>query len=152
MGGLGSPFYTCICHLVATCMPACRAERFSKKGADFGSQKWHIRSDQNRHDSAGRRTCVMQGVSIPLRSWIFFENVVLNEAIWCPSSHHVKHTTACLLQGVTFTLEQDGQKSGRAMPPIWEVEGPLAPLLPPSPHPHSPAYACQYFRSHLVYS
>ena len=31
--------------------------------------------------------------------------------------------------GVSFTLEQDGQKSGGAMsPPVWKVEGPLAPL------------------------
>ena len=36
---------------------------------------------------------------VPLRSWNFFENVVLNEAIWCTffNFHHVKHLTACLL-------------------------------------------------------
>ena len=38
-----------------------------------------------------------------------------------------------------FTLDQDGQKSGGAMPPpVWKVEGPLAPLPPP---PGSAAYA-----------
>ena len=31
-----------------------------------------------------------------------------------------------------LTLEQDGQRSGWAMPPVWKVEGPLAPLPPGS--------------------
>ena len=29
--------------------------------------------------------------------------------------------------GVSFTLKQEGQKSEGAMPPVWKVEGPLAP-------------------------
>ena len=33
--------------------------------------------------------------------------------------------------GAFFTLEQDGQKSGGPCPPVWKVEGPLAPLDPP---------------------
>ena len=33
----------------------------------------------------------------PLRSWSFFENIGLNEAIWCTIFHHVKHSTAYLL-------------------------------------------------------
>ena len=33
-----------------------------------------------------------------------------------------------------FTLEQEGQKSGGAMPPpVWKVERPLAPLALPPP-------------------
>ena len=81
----------------------------------FWSKKWRV--------SAGRRACVTQGVSegrcAPLRSWSFFENVGLNEAIWCTIFHHVKHLTACLL-GRFFTLQQDGQKSGGAMLPQSE--------------------------------
>ena len=33
--------------------------------------------------------------------------------------------------GAFFTLEQDGQKSGGAMPPSLKSGGPLAPLDPP---------------------
>ena len=40
-----------------------------------------------------------------------------------------------------FTLEQDGQKSGGAMPPVWKVEGPLAPLPPPPVAPPMAIYA-----------
>ena len=46
----------------------------------------------------------------------FFEIVVLNEVIWWTFFHHVKHLTVCL--GVSFTSEQDSQKSGGAMPPV----------------------------------
>ena len=34
-----------------------------------------------------------------------------------------------------LTLEQEGQKSGGAMPPVWKVEGPLAPLANLVPPP-----------------
>ena len=37
-----------------------------------------------------------------LRSWSFFENVVLDEAIWCTIFHHVKHVTASLLGSVFY--------------------------------------------------
>ena len=37
--------------------------------------------------------------------------------------------------GAFFTLEQDGQKSGGAMPPSLKSGGPLAPLDPPVPPP-----------------
>ena len=40
----------------------------------------------------------------PLRSWSFFENVGLNEAIWCTILHHVKHLTAFLLGLFFFFL------------------------------------------------
>ena len=59
----------------------------------------------------------------PFRSWSFFENVVLDEAIWCTIFHHVKHLTACVLGYVSFTLEQDSQKSGGAMPPSLKSGG-----------------------------
>ena len=49
----------------------------------------------------GDQTVAAQGMSeggfAPLRSWSFFENVVLNGAIWCTIFHHVKHLTACLM-------------------------------------------------------
>ena len=58
--------------------------------------------------------------------------------------HHVKHLTTCLL-GHFFTLEQDGQKSEGAIPPIWKVEGPLAPCHPPPiPPPMVPPYTDIY--------
>ena len=38
---------------------------------------------------------------------------------------------------VSFTLEQECQKSGGPYPPVWKVEGPLPPASPP---PHSAAY------------
>ena len=43
-----------------------------------------------------RRRGVWGGMC-PLRSWSFFENIGLNEAIWCTIFHHVKHSTSCLL-------------------------------------------------------
>ena len=67
----------------------------------------------------------------PLRSWSFFENIGLNEAIWCTIFHHIKHSTACLL-GHFFTLEQDGQKSGGAVPPSLKSGGTTGPPGPPS--------------------
>ena len=77
------------------------------------------------------------GGMCPLRSWSSFENIGLNEAIWCTIFRHVKHSTACLF-GAFFTLEQDGQKSGGAMPPSLKSGGPLAP--PPPWTPSSAAY------------
>ena len=76
---------------------------------------------------------VSEGGCGPLRSWSFFENVVLNEAIWCTIFHHVKHLAA-LSSGVFFTLEQDSQKSGGAMPPQsekWRGHWPPGPPVPP---------------------
>ena len=75
------------------------AERFWKwvgGGANYGSQRWRA--------SARRHACAMQGVSEGdvLRSWSFFENVVLDEAIWCTIFHHVKHVTASLLGSVFY--------------------------------------------------
>ena len=111
---------------VSYCTFGHRRRNFWKwgRGQIFGSQKWRV--------SAGLRACATQG-SVwggmrPLRSWSFFENVGSNEAIWCTIFHHVKHLTACLLRFFFLkTLEQDGQKSGGAIPPVWKVEGPLAP-------------------------
>ena len=81
-----------------------------------------------------RRRGVCEGECAPLRSWSFFENVGLNEAIWCTIFHHVKHLTACLLGCFFFffTLQQDGQKSGGAMPPSLKSGGATGPLAPPS--------------------
>ena len=36
--------------------------------------------------------------------------------------------------GMSFTLEQESQKSGGAMPPSLKSGGPLAPLAPRFPH------------------
>ena len=47
------------------------------------------------------------------------ENVVLKEVIWCTIFHHVIHLAA-LSTGVSFTLEQDSQKSRGAMLPPSE--------------------------------
>ena len=58
-------------------------------------------------------------VTLPPQKWRFFENVLLNEAIWCTIFHHVKHLTAHLL-GCLFTLEQDGQKKWRGHTPKSE--------------------------------
>ena len=71
---------------------------------------------------------------VPLKSWSFFENVGSNEAIWCTIFHHVnhlKHLTACLLRWFFFTLEQDRQKSGGAMPPSLKSGGATGPLPRP---------------------
>ena len=49
-----------------------------------------------------------------------FENVVLNEAIWCTIFHHFKHkqqAAGVSFTMLTFTLEQNDQKSGGAMLP-----------------------------------
>ena len=63
-------------------------------GPNFESKKWRV--------SAERHACTTQGGGVwggcaPLRSRSFFENVVLNEAIWCTIFHHFKHFTASLL-------------------------------------------------------
>ena len=64
-----------------------------------------------------------------------FENVVLNEAIWCTIFKYKQQAAGVSFTMLTFTLEQNDQKSGGAMlPPVWKVEGPLAPL-PPVPLP-----------------
>ena len=92
------------------------AERFSKwGGGKFLKSKMVIKIGALAPAVAlARRRGGVLGMW-PLRSWSFFENVVLNEAIWCTIFHHIKHLTACLLGC------QDSQK----------VEGPLAPLPPP---------------------
>ena len=36
------------------------------------------------------------------RAYCPFQNVGLNEAIWCTIFHHVKHLTACLLAAFFF--------------------------------------------------
>ena len=88
---------------------------FQSGGAKiFGSKKWHV--------SAGRRACAMQrggeGWCAPLRSWSFFENVGLNEAIWCTIFHHVKNLTACLLgHFFYFTTGRAKKWTGHCPPP-----------------------------------
>ena len=61
--------------------------------------------------------------AVGLEVGAFFENVVLNEAIWCTIFHHVKHFNS-MSTGMFFTVEQAeriGQsKSGGAMPPQSE--------------------------------
>ena len=65
-----------------------------------------------------RRRGVSEGDVPPSEVGAFFENVVLNEVIWCTIFHHVKHLGPnSMSTGVSFTLEQDYQKSGGAMPP-----------------------------------
>ena len=88
------------------------------EGQIFWSKKWHV--------STGRRACATQesvwGIMCPLRSWSFFENVGLNEAIWCTFLIMLN-----ILFGVFFffffTLEQDGETSGGAMPPSLRSGG-----------------------------
>ena len=101
-----------------------RNDLWSGGGQIFGSLEWRV--------STGCRACVTQGGvwggMCPLRSWNFFENVGSNEAIWCTIFHHIKHLTACLLRCFFFlTLEQDGQKSGGAMPPSLKSGGATGP-------------------------
>ena len=98
-------------------------------GPNFGSQKWRV--------SADSRACATQGGvwegMCSLRSRSFFENV----AIWCTIFHHFKHFYSKFTAGVSCTmfrptLEQEGQKSGGAMPPSLKsggATGPLAPLF-----------------------
>ena len=103
-------------------------------GANFWSQKMAIKIGALAPAVvlARRRGCLRRDV--PPHKLELSENEVLNKAIWCTIFHHVKHLTVCL-RGAFFTLEQDSQKSGGAMPPAWKVEGPLAP-----PSPGSAAY------------
>ena len=61
-----------------------------------------------------------------MRSWSFFENVVLNEAIWCTIFHYVKHLTAHLL-GCLLLKNRMVKKVEGPCPPIRKVEGPLIP-------------------------
>ena len=82
-------------------------ERFSKWGGQiFGSQKWRV--------ITGRRACAMQG---SVRSWELFWKYGLK---W---SNLVHYFSSCYTFNTMFTevfkltLEQDGQKSGGAMPP-----------------------------------
>ena len=44
-----------------------------------------------------RRRGFLRGDVPPREVGAFFENIGLNEAIWCTIFHHVKHSTACLL-------------------------------------------------------
>ena len=68
----------------------------------------------------------------PLRSWSFFENVVLNEAIWCTIFHHVKHLTACLMGCLLqCTLQQDSQKKWRGHAPTSLKSGGATAPRPP---------------------
>ena len=84
---------------------------------------------------------VSEGGCAPLRSWSFLENVGLNEAIWCTIFHHVKHLTARVYWVIFFfaLLNRMVKKVEGPCPPVWKVEGPLAPLSPPPP-PGSAAY------------
>ena len=63
---------------------------FSKVG---GGQIFEVENSDQTVATQG----MSEGGCAPLRSWSFFENVVLNEAIWCTIFHHVKHLTACLM-------------------------------------------------------
>ena len=82
-----------------------------------------------------------EGGCAPLRSRSFFENIVLNEAIWCTIFHHFKHLTAslqlgCLLPCLLQNKRVKKKKKWRGhAPPVWKVEGPLAPLATPVPPP-----------------
>ena len=51
------------------------------------------------------------------RSWNFFENVVLNEAIWCTFFHYVINIYS-MSTGVSFTVEQVSQKMEGPCPPV----------------------------------
>ena len=110
---------------------------FKGGGANFGRQKGRV--------SACRRASATQGgiwgwMCPPSEVGAFFENVVLNEAIWCTIFHHVKRLTARLL-GVSFNLEQDGQKVEGAMPPGLKSGGATGPRSRPRPRPAVlPAY------------
>ena len=94
---------------------------FKVEGPVFWSQQWCV------SDAEG----CLRGPPSPLRSWSFFENVGSNEAIWCTIFPHVKHLTACLLRFFFYFRTGWSKKWRGHAPPVWKVEGPLAPLVPP---------------------
>ena len=85
----------------------------------------------------------VSGGMCPLRSH-FLENVVFNEAIWCTIFHHDKHYQHIYWD--VYHLEQDGQKSGGAIPPL-KSEGAIALL----PHPTSPTHFMWTFTHLKIY-
>ena len=90
---------------------------FKVGGGNFLKKKMAHQRRPSRLRDAGS----VWGGMCPLRSWSFFENVGLNEAIWCTIFHHVKHLTACLL-GTFFTVEQDGQKRTFSFPGVNPIQ------------------------------
>ena len=73
----------------------------------------------------------------PLRSWSFFENVGLNEAIWCTIFRHVKHLTACLL-AVFFYFRTGWSKKWRGHAPSLKSGGATGPPGPVAYADHRP--------------
>ena len=80
----------------------------------------------------GRRAGAMQGVlggCAPYKLELFWKC----SRKWRDLVHYISsyQTFNSMSTGVSFTLQQDGQKSGQAMPPVRKVERPLALLCPP---------------------
>ena len=79
------------------------------------------------------RTLFERMYNIPSEVGSFFENVVLNEAIWCTIFHHFSYSLSFV------SLSYEGPKTGWSKkwvgqaPPVKIVGGPVAPLAPPPP-------------------
>ena len=99
-----------------------------------------------------RRPSRLRNAGGCLRSWSFFENVSSNEAIWCTIFHHLKHLTACLLRCFFFYFRTGWSKKWRGhAPPVWKMEGSLAPLAPPPPVP-PPMYVSHKYSYRMIYT
>ena len=97
-------------------------------GTDFWKSKMARQRRPSRLRDAGG--CLRRDVP-PSEVGAFLKNLGSNGAIWCTIFHHLKHLTACLFRCFFFTLEQDGQKSGGAMPPSLKSGGATGPPGPP---------------------
>ena len=112
--------------------PNCSSQKWHRRRNDFQSEGagffWKSRMAHQRWPSrlrdAGR---CLRGDVPPSEVGAFFENVGSNEVIWCTIFHHVKHLTACLLRCFFYFRTGWSKKWRGHAPPVWKVEGPLAP-------------------------